>query len=144
MRCFQVLDMSTVVETPQAKTLTVRLPLGLLGFEKIKSYWLISNPEEEPFCWLQVPDEGDLAFLVVPPAAVLPDYAPDLSNDDVAYLGIESPEDAWIYNIVTIRPDGTSSVNLKGPIVINRHTLIGKQVVLANSPYPIQHPLGAA
>jgi flagellar assembly factor FliW len=136
--------MSTVVETPQVKTLTVRLPLGLLGFEHIKSYWLISNAEEEPFAWLQVPDEGDLAFLVVPPAAVLPDYAPNLSNDDVSFLGVEGPEDVVIYNIVTIRPDGSSSVNLKGPIVINRHTMIGKQVVLANSPYPIQHPLGSA
>jgi flagellar assembly factor FliW len=93
---------------------------------------------------MQVPDEGDLAFLVVPPAAVLPDYSPVLSDDDVAFLAIESPDDVIIYNIVTIRPDGTSSVNLKGPIVINRHSMTGKQVVLANSPYLIQHPLGSA
>ena len=136
--------MSSVIDQPPAKTLTVRLPLGLLGFEKIKSYWLVTNPEEEPFSWLQVPDEGDLAFLVVPPGAILPDYAPNLADDDVRFLGIESPDDVWIFNIVTLRPDGTSTVNLKGPIVINRHTLVGKQVVLVNSPYPIQHPLGTA
>lgn len=136
--------MSSVIDQPPAKTLTVRLPLGLLGFEKIKSYWLVTNPEEEPFSWLQVPDEGDLAFLVVPPGAILPDYAPNLADDDVRFLAIESPDDVWIFNIVTLRPDGTSTVNLKGPIVINRHTLVGKQVVLVNSPYPIQHPLGTA
>lgn len=136
--------MSTVVESAPVNTVTVRLPLGLLGFERIKSYWLVSNPADEPFSWLQVPDEGDLAFLVVPPAAVVSDYAPELSRDDVAFLGIENPDDALIYNIVTLRTDGTSTVNLKGPIILNRHTMTGKQVVLANSPYPLQHPLGAA
>jgi flagellar assembly factor FliW len=136
--------MSTVVESAPVNTVTVRLPLGLLGFERIKSYWLVSNPVDEPFSWLQVPDEGDLAFLVVPPAAVVPDYAPELSADDVAFLGLENPDDALIYNIVTLRPDGSSSVNLKGPIVLNRHTMTGKQVVLANSPYPLQHPLASA
>jgi flagellar assembly factor FliW len=33
-------------------------------------------------------------------------------------------------------------VNLKGPIIINRNTHIGKQVVIANaSDYSVQHPL---
>jgi len=36
-------------------------------------------------------------------------------------------------------------VNLKGPIVINRRTLIGKQVILNNaSRYSLHHPLAAS
>ena len=49
-----------------------------------------------------------------------------------------------IYNIVTIhslQPQHVT-VNLVGPIVVNRHTLIGKQVILANfDQYSAQHVL---
>jgi flagellar assembly factor FliW len=135
--------MSTAA-TETANTKTIRLPLGLLGFERIKSYLLINNPDEAPFAWMQVPEDPSLAFLVVPPAAVHPDYRPELSNDDVAFIGLKNADDALIFNIVTLRPDGNSTVNLKGPVVLNRTTMTGKQVVLANSGYPLQHPLPIA
>jgi flagellar assembly factor FliW len=105
---------------------------------------VIAKPDQEPFRWLSVPDGEDLAFLVVPPCFVMPDYAPDLSDDDVDFLEIRNPNDALVFNIVTLKPDGSATVNLKGPIVINRHTLIGKQVVLSQSAYAIQHPISAA
>lgn len=136
--------MSSVAEIAIAKTLQVQLPLGLLGFERIKTYSLVAKPEQEPFLWLCVPEGEDLAFLVVPPSFVLPDYAPDLSDEDVHFLEIRNPNDALVLNIVTLRPDGSATVNLKGPIVINRHTMIGKQVVLSQSAYAIKHPIRPA
>jgi flagellar assembly factor FliW len=136
--------MSSVAEIDIAKTLQVQLPLGLLGFEQIKTYSLITKPDQEPFLWLSVPEGEDLAFLVVPPSFILPDYAPDLSDEDVDFLEIRNPNDATVLNIVTLRPDGSATVNLKGPIVINRHTMIGKQVVLSQSSYAIQHPIRSA
>lgn len=136
--------MSSVAEIDIAKTLQVQLPLGLLGFEQIKTYSLISKPDQEPFLWLSVPQGEDLAFLVVPPCFVMPDYAPDLSDDDVDFLEIRNPNDALVLNIVTLRSGAAATVNLKGPIVINRHTMIGKQVVLSNSDYAIQHPIPSA
>ena len=136
--------MSSVAEIDITKTLTVQLPLGLLGFERIKTYSLIFKPDQEPFCWLSVPNGDDLAFLVVPPNWVLPEYAPDLSDEDVDFLEIRNPNDALVFNIVTLKSDGSATVNLKGPIVINRHTMIGKQVVLSQSSYAIKHPIQPA
>ena len=136
--------MSCVAEIDIAKTVQVQLPLGLLGFEQIKTYSLITKPDQEPFLWLAVPEGEDLAFLVVPPSFVMPDYAPDLSDEDVDFLEIRNPNDAIVLNIVTFRSEGSATVNLKGPIVINRHTMIGKQVVLSRSDYPIQHPIRSA
>ena len=69
---------------------------------------------------------------------------PDLSDEDAAYLELKKPEDALIYNIVTLRP-GNATINLKGPIVINRFTMRGKQVVLQNaSKWSVRHPLPLA
>lgn len=120
----------------------IHLPSGLLGFEQVKKYVLSGIPGEEPFLWFRDQNDPALAFLVVSPFEVLPGYQPDLPAEDVRFLGLETPDDALLLNIVTLRPRGRSTVNLKGPIVINRFSLIGKQVVLANAAdYSVQHPL---
>ena len=132
-------EVDTLADQPQA---CIQLPLGLLGFEQIKEYWLLETPEELPFRWLQARHDPSLTFLIVPAFEVRSDYQPDIGNDDVAFLQLGSPEDALIYGIVTLRPNGRATVNLKGPIVLHRSTLRGKQVVLANaSEYPLQYPL---
>lgn len=123
----------------------IHLPLGLLGFEDFRKYVLLAEPEDAPFEWLQVLDRQDLAFLVLSPFEVVPGYEMNLDDQDVEFLALQSPEDALVRNIVTLRPGGTSTINLKGPIVINRRTLIGKQVVLTNAAdYSLQHPLPTA
>jgi flagellar assembly factor FliW len=120
----------------------IELPYGLLGFERVKNYVLLTRPEEEPFMWFQMVGEAKQAFLVVPPHYVVADYRPDLSDLDVAFLGLNDPSDAFVLNIVTLRGKGQATVNLKGPIVINRRTLTGKQVIPVNAAeYAIRHPL---
>ena len=47
---------------PTSNIAEVRLPMGLLGFERVKDYVLITNPAEEPFQWLQAHDNASLAF----------------------------------------------------------------------------------
>jgi flagellar assembly factor FliW len=120
----------------------VRLPMGLLGFERMKDYLLIANPGEEPFGWLQVKGDTSLAFVVINPFLINPEYRPDIPQADVEFLGLNEAQDALLLNIVTVHKQGQATMNLKGPIVINRHTGIGKQVVIANATdYSVQHPL---
>jgi len=124
------------------ETSLIELPLGLLGFERVKHYVLLTRPEEEPFLRFQMAEPPKHAFVVVPPHFVLADYQPDLSELDVAFLDLNDPSEAFVLNIVTLRGQGQATVNLKGPIVINRRTLIGKQVIPVNAAeYAIRHPL---
>jgi len=116
--------------------------MGLLGFEKIKQYTLLASQEEAPFLWLQMAEDPSLAFLVISPSFVLESYQPDISEEEVVFLGLNDPQEALILNIVTVHKNGTATVNLKGPIIINRRTLIGKQVVPLNAAnYSLQHPV---
>ncbi len=134
-----------LIETEKPATRSeeaVLLPLGLLGFERVKNYALLTKPEEEPFLWFKMLDGAKQAFLVVSPFLVVPDYQPDISVEDVEFLGLSSPGEALVLNIVTLRGNGQATVNLKGPIVINRYTLIGKQVIPNNATqYSLRHPL---
>ena len=57
----------------------IQLPFGLLGFEGVKNYVLLTRPEEDPFLRFQMAEEPKRAFLVVPPQFVLADYRPDLA-----------------------------------------------------------------
>jgi flagellar assembly factor FliW len=126
---------------PVKKENVISIPLGLLGFEQVKTYVLLATPEEEPFLWLQMLDNPNQGFVVVSPAGVAPNYAPDIAPADVESLGLKSAADALVLNIVTIR-NGEATVNLKGPLVINRQTLVGKQCIPTNvAAFSLQHPI---
>ncbi len=130
---------------PHENRSIVRMPLGLLGFEKVKQYTLLADPKEAPFLWLQMLEEPNVSFLVIDPFLLFPDYQPDLTDEDAEFLGLENADDAAVFNIVTLRQDGKANINLKGPIVINRQTLQAKQVIPVNaSSYQVQHPFPIA
>lgn len=136
---------STGSELLEPACCDVQIPAGLLGFEKIKQYLLVSNPVEEPFRWLRVKDNPTLAFVVIEPFLAVPDYHPDIPETDIKFLGLKKPEDALLYSIVTLHPHQRATINLKGPLVINRNTGIGKQVIVANAAnYSVHHPLPEA
>lgn len=120
-------------------------PSGLPGFEQQKGYLLLAKPDEAPFLRLQMVEEPNISFVAIAPAAVLDHYQPDLSPDDVQALGLRDAADALVFNLVTVHPDGVATVNLKGPVVVNRQTLVGRQVVPRNAAaWPLAHPLPAA
>jgi flagellar assembly factor FliW len=139
MKCITPTETET---PPKLVTCEVRLPMGILGFEQEKNYLLISNPAEEPFRWLQAQNNPALAFVVVEPSRVAPGYQPDVPQPDVEFLGLASPQDAVLLNIVTVHGAQQATINLKGPVVLNRNTGVGKQVIIANAAeYSVQHPL---
>jgi flagellar assembly factor FliW len=142
MKCVEIIEM----ETPVVPAIhAVRMPMGILGFEQAKDYILVVKPDEEPFGWLQVEGNPMLAFVVIDPFVILPEYKPDIPPADVEFLGLKDATDALLLGIVTIQGSNRATVNLKGPLIINRHTLTGKQVIIANAAeYSVQHPLPVA
>ena len=143
MKCAETMEPEITARTPHKNM--VRIPTGLLGFEQIKDYVLTTNPDEEPFAWLHVDGNSSLAFVVIDPFIVLPAYHPDIPKVDVDFLKLAEAKDALLVCIVTINDGAQATVNLKGPIVINRHTHTGKQVIIANAAdYSLKHPLPVA
>jgi flagellar assembly factor FliW len=142
MNCAETIELEP--QTEPAKSL-IHMPNGLLGFEEVKSYLLLSRPEETPFLWLKMADAPHLAFLVVSPNDVLEHYDLDIPDEEVRALDLQSPTDAVIFNIVTLHADGSATVNLKGPILVNRHSWVARQVVPRNAArYSLQYPLDLA
>jgi flagellar assembly factor FliW len=86
-------------------------------------------------------------FVVIEPTGLIPDYELELFDEDAAFLEIADAADTLVLNIVTVSraQPPTATVNLVGPVIINRRTGLAKQVVLANhTRYSARHPLVTA
>jgi len=135
------------VTPPEPPPQLIRLPQGLVGFPEHTGFELLYNPEQLPFRWLRLLGAEPIDFVVIEPAGVIPDYEVELFDEDASFLGIEKAGDALILNIVAVSrtTPATATVNLVGPVVVNRRTGIAKQVVVANhSRYSARHPLVTA
>ena len=113
-------------------------------FSQIRAMELMFDKEELPFMWLREEKEDGLAFVVLEPGGVLPDYSVEIADTDIKILGITGPEDTMILNIVTLLPEQANkiSLNLVGPIIVNRKTLTGKQCIINNhEDYSARHIL---
>jgi flagellar assembly factor FliW len=121
----------------------ITFPQGLYGFESFREYVLL-DAERQPFYWLQSTDVEQIAFILVNPFLFRPDYEVNINNDELADIGILSPEKALIFSVVTIPADGgPMTANLQGPLVINRDTRTGRQAVLADPRWKTRHDIMA-
>lgn len=114
---------------------------GLPGFEDVKKYTLLCGEDaRSPFKWLQSVDAPKLAFAMVDPFAIKKDYEININNDVLINLGVENPEDVLVYSIVVV-PDEISktSMNLKAPVIINKKSNKGMQVILDTDKYSVRH-----
>ncbi len=120
---------------PGLDALEIELPAGLIGMPQLRRFQVTALPESWPFVSLRSLGEEEIHFLAVSPQNLLPDYELALGDDDTEALGLTATDDALIYNIVTVHNSERQYVtaNLIGPIVVNRRTRLGRQVILANS-----------
>ncbi len=121
------------------------LPYGIIGFADYKRAELLYSSEHLPFLWMRLQGPaGTINFVVLEPGGIIPGYELEVFDNDAEALDITDPAEAMVLNIVTLRPDAPleATVNLIGPILVNRRTRIGRQLVIANySKYSARHVL---
>ena len=116
--------------------LQFELPFGLIGLGHLRHFELTPVNGGAPFFRLAtLGAEEEIQFLAVKPEDAVPGYQIELSDEDTDSLRIESADNAMILNIVTVHSSEPQhvTVNLIGPVVVNRQTRVGKQVIIENS-----------
>ncbi len=122
----------------------IHLPAGLIGLPDVQDLEVIYAQDELPFMWLRDWRHNQYAFLVLNPYELIPNYTIELSDSDVDFLGIQSSDDIFLLNIVTVNCERVDpiTVNLVGPLVINRRTGKSRQVIIENyQEYSTYYPL---
>lgn len=116
------------------------VPDGMLGFEGVNEYALISKQQEDvTLRWFQAVDANVPCFIVFDPDEVIEGYSPQLDPSDLKALNCTSSSELS-YLLIGVIPDDVSkaTVNLKSPIALNTKTNMAKQVIASNKDYPIQ------
>ncbi|MDH4120850.1 MAG: flagellar assembly protein FliW [Deltaproteobacteria bacterium] len=136
------------VETTRFGTLDIQedqvvtLVEGMLGFSECTRFTMLTEDLGEPFAWLQSLDDPSLAFVVVDPAKILPEYQFSVKKEKVKALEVKSVDDLQVYVIVTMAANVVDvTVNLQGPIMVNRKNRVGIQTVLNDPQFSTRHPL---
>jgi flagellar assembly factor FliW len=120
-------------------------PHGLPGFEHHVHFALLEEPPYLPFCWLQSLHDPDVAFLLLDPFLLRPDYDFELSPADVTLLQLDEHTLPRVFCILVVPRDiWQMTANLKAPVVVNPRRGLGKQVILPDDRYPLRHPVLAA
>jgi flagellar assembly factor FliW len=132
----------TDIDTPPDSHLI--LPQGLIGFGDHRGAELLYMPDHLPFIWMRLDGPEPVHFIVIEPGGIIPGYEPELFDEDALQLGIGESKDVMILNIVTLKraQPVEATVNLIGPVVVNRRTRTGRQLVISNhARYSAQYPL---
>lgn len=117
----------------------LEFPEGILGFEEYHRYTIIEQ-SDSIFHFLQCIDEPQLAFVVLMPELLRPDYQVVLDEPHISQLKISNPEEARVYSIVTIPEDvAEMTANLQAPVIVNTKERLGKQVILMDGKYHTKH-----
>lgn len=114
----------------------------LIGFQEFRRFVLLPGPPRSGLQWLQSIDDGELAFIVMDPRQVIPDYTVLLSSHECAELAVNDDSELDIYTLVVVPNDRRQiRTNLKAPVLVNPRQRLAKQAILDKSDYPVRHYL---
>ena len=118
-------------------------PNGLYGFEDEHEFLLIPfDGSQGTLLCLQSIKRSSLAFIVMDPFSLQPDYTPTPEKAELSALGVKDSGDLCYYVMCVVKdPIGESTVNLKCPIAIHPTTRVSAQIILENTPYEMRHML---
>ena len=120
---------------------TLAFPAGIFGFEEEHSFLLLpfDGSHGNMLC-LQSTATPALAFIVLDPFALKPDYAPVLRKPELQQFGVADAGELGFYVLCAVKkPVSDSTVNLRCPLVVHPETREARQVIMEQ--YEMRHPL---
>jgi flagellar assembly factor FliW len=120
----------------------IDFPEGILGFNALRKFVLLDDPNDDIFAWLQSCEEPGIAFPVLEPELFAAGYQVQLTKHDLEALRLMTPEGYRTFVIITIPQDPTQmTANMKAPIVINVSRRLARQCVLQDNQLAIREPI---
>jgi flagellar assembly factor FliW len=110
------------------------------GLEPLRNFTLTEIEGVNGLYTLRAVDNDGIRLFVIDAAFYLPDYSPEISDEQSSALDVQRPEDAMV--LVVANPgDGGTSMNLMAPIIVNATTGVCAQVILEGQDWPLRAEL---
>jgi len=109
---------------------------GLLGFETLNNFVLISDEEIAPFKWLMAIEEPEIMFPIISPFLICEEYNTGKDIDSEHYV---------LFSVVTFNDgNGNVTANLKAPIVLCSEDLTGEQIIITAIDYNVNQIISSS
>lgn len=120
----------------------IDFPRGIFGFPECRRFALLPGSVDGTF-WIQSVEHATLALFLVDPFVFVPGFVVDLPGADLSDLRATQDGDVAVLCIVTLPRStaDTPTANLQGPIALNPRARVGRQIVIADSPWGVRHPV---
>lgn len=107
--------------------------LGLPGFPELRTFALLAAAPSG-LHWLQSVDDPTLAFLLIDPARLVPDFD---------RRGMRAGPEDLVLAIVTLPSEqgAPATANLQAPLLLDPATRTARQCILERSPWGFHHPV---
>jgi flagellar assembly factor FliW len=116
---------------------------GLIGFPNETKFVLLRPDAKKPVAWLQSLRTPALAFPVVESTQITPRYPAEEEKALAEQAGIDAKSVA-VFVVVSVRPRTPKVVaNLLAPLIVDRASGSGAQIVLDAKKYSASTPLGS-
>lgn len=121
----------------------IRFPVGMFGFEEEHEFLLLSfEGSGGSMLCLQSVSTPSLAFVLMDPFLLWPEYSPNLQEAELRIFGVDNGFALCYYVLCAVKePVSESTINLKCPIVVNPETREARQIILETDLYKMRHPL---
>jgi flagellar assembly factor FliW len=124
--------------TERGRDHLITFPAGLIGLPQMK-HFLLADEGRRPWMRLESLDEPRLAFTVVDPRSLRPEYRPPVEPAVLETTGSFSPAEVAFFVLAVEGPGGPETVNLLAPLAVNVARRLGVQVVLDPAEYPLRY-----
>jgi len=122
---------------------SIQFPAGLFGFEEENDFLLLpfEGGENRMLC-LQSTKTPSLAFTLLDPFYLCPQYTPVLQKSELQMFDVDTIEALCFYVLCAVKePVSSSTVNLKCPVVINPTTGVARQIIMETDSYTMRQSL---
>ncbi len=115
---------------------------GIPGFDDFTEFVFFDINDCEPFKSMLSVEDGGPDFVVVETNQIFSEYAPFEHLPSLDDLGLGEPMELVVLSIVTLaeQPEDIT-INLRGPLLINRATSRGRQIIIDDERYTSRTPI---
>ena len=122
----------------------IRFASGIPGFVALRDFVLVETQRDE-LVWLQSVDDAGITFLLADPFALVRGFEAEIPSADYAALGVTGAAEGLLVLVMTQLEGGMPvSANLQSPVIIDRTSRRGRQVVIPDSTWGMHHPITIA
>jgi flagellar assembly factor FliW len=130
------------IKLAHAESELTHFAAGIPGFEELKHFKFVAQPDMQPFLWLRSVDEPIVSLPVINCLLVDPKVLSNITDDHLKLIGSKERNLVEPYYVLKVNSaTKLITANTKAPIIINTQSRQGYQVLLDVKGVKIDEPL---